>query len=285
MKKLGKHLPAAFLILCILAFAVYFYQSNSDVDTTAPEIRFAAESISLSVYDSEEALLSGVTAEDNCDGDVSASLVVEGISAISADHTATVTYAAFDSAGNVTKSSRQLTYTDYSGPSYSLSAPLLFRSGYTFDILDYLAVSDPIDGDLTDKIKATLVSGGSSITEEGLHEVEVRVTNSMGDTSRLTLPVEVFPVGTYNAELKLKDYLIYIEKGSAFLPEHYMDVFSTGYLDYSLEDPASNAITLDITSNVNASVPGTYSVTYTASRDTYTACTRMIVIVEDSHHA
>lgn len=285
MIKIGKRLLSALLILCTLAFAAYFCLANRNPDTTAPQITFEETTITLSVHDSAEALVQGISAQDDRDGDVTESLVVEGVSSISPDRSATVTYAAFDRAGNVTKAERTAVYADYSGPRYALSAPLMFRSGYNFDILDYLTVTDPVDGDLSEKIKATLVSGDTSITEEGLHDVEVRVTNTMGDTARLTLPVEVYPSGTYNAQLYLTEYLIYLEKGSFFDPQDYLDTFSTSYTDYSLENPALQGITLDVQTDVHTAAPGTYSVTYTAKRGNYSACTRMIVIVEDPHHA
>lgn len=59
------------------------------------------------------ALLAGVTATDAEDGDVTASLLVEGISGRNDDGTVQVTYAAFDSNHHVTKATRAVRYTDY----------------------------------------------------------------------------------------------------------------------------------------------------------------------------
>ena len=97
-----------FTALCCVAFAVYFVLSRQAVDHTAPEISFLNEEIEVSVGATETELLSGVTARDARDGDVTGSLVVEGVSVLEPDHTAEVTYAAFDKAGNVAKARRTL---------------------------------------------------------------------------------------------------------------------------------------------------------------------------------
>ena len=49
--------------------------------------------------DDKSALLAGVTASDNVDGDVTAFLVVERVNLTDSDGSISVSYAAFDSAG------------------------------------------------------------------------------------------------------------------------------------------------------------------------------------------
>lgn len=273
------------LVLCVAAFGSYIHNSNLDKDCTAPVISFEQDVLEISVYDEAEILLSGVSAVDEFDGDVSGLVLVEGISSIRDDNSATVTYAAFDNSGNVSKAERTIIYTDYHSPRFSISRPLVFRSGSNIDIFDYLSAEDLVDGDISDRIKATLVSGDGNINDTGLHEVEIRVTNSMGDTTRVTIPVEVYESGTYNAEVLLTDYIVYIEQGSEFDALSYAETLQAGSKELSLSEKESYNIELTADGEVDTAEPGYYYVTYTAEYGTYKACTRLTVIVEDTHNA
>ena len=138
-----------------------------------------------------------------------------------------------------------------------------------------------MDGDLSSRIKATLVEGDTSITQTGLHQVELRVTNSMGDIARLTVPVEVYPATEYNASVTLTDYLVYLKQGDAFLPRQYLQSLDTGYTQYEISQLSSDEVDVEILSDVRTDVCGVYSVTYTVSYRNYTGCGRIIVVVEE----
>lgn len=283
MRKTGKWILLLLGVLCCLGLYtdVNFFQRK--VDNTAPEISFQSgesDVLDISVSAPEAELLKGVTAWDKQDGDVTAGIVVEEITNMTADHTATVVYAAFDKAGNVSKAERLLHYTDYQSPRFTLSGALVFSSGTAFDIYPYVGAVDSIDGSLDDQVKATLVSGDAYITDEGVHEVTFRVTNSVKDTVYLTVPVEVFPEGTYNADLVLTDYLVYIKQGEQFDSYSYLKEFRYGSETVSLSGDAGRR-SVSCNSDVNTDVPGTYSVAYTAKSGAYTAYTRLIVIVEE----
>lgn len=89
--------------LALLALCVLLYGRS---DRTGPEFRFLAMNL---VYDgdtTETELLSGVTAVDNTDGDVSERIVVEKVVLNENRGTAVVYYAVSDLSGNVTKQSR-----------------------------------------------------------------------------------------------------------------------------------------------------------------------------------
>lgn len=280
MREKGRRGILLLTALCCIAFAVYYVLSRRLVDHTAPEISFLSEEMEVSVGVAEAELLNGVTAWDARDGDVTGSLVVEGISDLSSDQTATVTYAAFDGAGNVAKARRTLRYTDYQSPRFTLSAPLIFRSGTSFNVLNYVGAEDVIDGALDDRIKATLISRESSITAEGVHQVEFRVTNSMDDTVYLTVPVDVYPSGAYNATLELSENLIYLEQGARFDARSYLKTMRTvsEKIDLSV---SSDKVSISYSSDVNTDLPGTYSVAYTVKYGNYTGYTRLIVVVEE----
>lgn len=129
MKRLTSVILAVALALSALGvLGARIYQKVA-YGGAAPEIAFAADVLEVPTGADDAALLAGVTATDAEDGDVTASLLVEGVSGRNADGTVQVTYAAFDSDRHVTKATRAVRYTDYKPPRFALSQPLVCRVG------------------------------------------------------------------------------------------------------------------------------------------------------------
>ena len=272
----GKKALFALVLLCCAAFAVYRCLSSRHIDREPPQITMEQDELSLSVGDPKERLLEGVRAQDVQDGDVTDSIVVESVRGLVSDKRFTVTYAAFDAAGNVSKAQRTVFYKDYTAPRFALSAPLIFREGTSLDVFAPLEAEDVFDGSLKDRIKGTLVSGETQIAQAGEYTVEFRVTNSLGDTAYLTAPVEVLLAEDGGAELTLSSYLTYLKKNAAFVPEYYVTGLSAGGQIISLDEAS-----VQITSNVDMTRAGTYWVDYAARYGQKTARTRLLVVVED----
>ena len=279
MKIRNKGLLLMLVVLCAVVFGIYCINTQNRQDQTAPVISMDAPEIELSVQDDRDACLRGVSAWDNEDGDVTEFLVVEGMSAIGRNDCVTVTYAAFDGAGNVSKAQRTIHYTDYEGPKFVLEHPLIFINVYTIDLLNYVTAFDPMDGDISERIKATLSGGEGDLSQEGIHMVNLRVSNSMGDTARITVPVEINTQSDYNAVVWLTDYLIYLKTGDAFNPHDYLECLYAGYKEIPPNELTDEQIIIQ--SDVDTKAPGTYSVTYTVSDGNYTGFTRLIVVVEE----
>ena len=278
MRNRGKWLVFLLILAACAGFGVYQYLYIRGTDRVPPQIVMAQNELELSVSDPEDALLAGVTATDAHDGDVTSSLLVESVRGIVADQRFTVTYAAFDAAGNVAKAQRIVRYTDYTSPRYSLSAPLIFRAGSTPDVFSVLGAEDVLDGDLSDRIKGTLVSGESSLLDAGEYTVEFRVTNLLGDTAYLTAPVLLTEPESGAAQLTLSRYLVYLKTNERFTPERYLQTLEAGGQSIRMD---AGSDTVEIESNVNTAVPGTYYVDYTAEFGRYTGRTRLLVVVED----
>lgn len=272
----GKKALFALVLLCCAALAVYRCLSSRHIDREPPQITMEQDELSLSVGDPKERLLEGVRAQDAQDGDVTDSIVVESVRGLVSDKRFTVTYAAFDAAGNVSKAQRTVFYKDYTAPRFALSAPLIFREGTSLDVFVPLEAEDVFDGSLKDRIKGTLVSGETQIAQAGEYTVEFRVTNSLGDTAYLTAPVEVLLAEDGGAELTLSSYLTYLKKNAAFVPEYYVTGLSAGGQIISLDEAS-----VQITSNVDMTRAGTYWVDYAARYGQKTARTRLLVVVED----
>lgn len=282
--KIKNKLPLlVFLAIVLALFAGYRLWKDCTTDVMAPVISFDDSVLEVSIHDDPSKMFQGMTVIDDRDGDVSNSLMIEKIGVINDDHEFAVTYAAFDSAGNVTKVRRNLRYVDYESPRFTLTAPLLYPYGREMNFIDRVQAIDLIDGNISHRIKFTIISEGT-ITNEGVHEVLFRVTNSYGDTSELIIPAEIYPLGEYNAELLLSDYLVYVPVGESFDPNAYLQYFKYDDTSVILGDTLPPAYRLTTRGNVNTSVPGVYPVSYTLAYTvdnyTFTAYSKLIVIVE-----
>lgn len=281
--KIKKWVCAILILQCLLLMLLYWCVDTLTTDSRAPKIQIEPGMLQLSVTDPESALLQGVTATDNTDGDVTDSLVVERVTLKDSDGTVTVCYAAFDAAGNVAKAERELRYTDYHSPRFTLSEPLILDSGYYADLRAVLRAEDAVDGDISHRIHMDNLTG-SSATVVGTFQVRLWVTNSLGDRAQLDLPVEVCASGTYNAWLELTDYLIYLPVGAEFDPANWLLRCSAGGVTEDLTDELPENCDLQITGQVDSQTPGVYEVRYLLSwnRDgrKLTGYTKLMVVVE-----
>lgn len=269
MKKLTSVILAVALALSILGMlGTHIYQAVA-YGGAAPEITFAADVLEVPTGADDAALLAGVTATDAEDGDVTASLLVEGVSGRNDDGTVRVTYAAFDSDRHVTKATRAVRYTDYTPPRFALSQPLICRTNGSRALSLFVGAADSIDGDLSDRVKIALTDG-SSLLIAGTHTAELRVTNSIGDTASVPVTVEVTTGDVNPAYITLTQYLIYLPAGSSYAPLDYVSGVNGG--------DSKNGVTAD--SAVNTQVPGVYEVVFSYRSGNTESHTRQIVVVE-----
>lgn len=285
MKKSRIVLQCLVLAAAIAAFGVYWMFSNARSDTTGPEITVDDSLLELSVQDPSSMLLQGITAYDQRDGDVTASILVESVYGISADHVTTVTYAAFDRAGNVTKAQRNIRYTDYTPPKFTLDCSLAVPRDSTINILDCIGAEDVLDGDIRRRVRTTIVSDTGTLRDEGVHQVQLRVTNSLGDMAEIIVPVEIYSADKYNAELALSKYILYLSQGEQFEPKDYLLSLSYYGTVIGLGGTLPDGVTLKTNDQVNVNEPGVYTVSYTVSytvRETeYTGYAKLVVIIEE----
>lgn len=281
------------LLLIGLSAALFFgYRTMAQLnsDNQAPKISFTQESIQVSVLDPKSALLQGVTAADDKDGDVTSSVVVERIRLTDPNGAITVHYAAFDQSGNVSKAERSAQYTDYESPRFSLEEPLLFVQNSNFDILDIIGATDTLDGNIRHRVRATSLDD-SSVASLGSHEVEFRVTNSLGETVKLVVPVEVYSAGTYTMDVSLTNYLIYLDSGSSFNAGSYLSSVTRNRETVSLRNGTPENYAVKISGTVDTQTPGVYTVDYKVTHTIVnesspensqidTGYSRLIVVVE-----
>ena len=205
-----------------------------------PVIECPEEVLEISIYDGTQALLTGVTARDDQDGDLTDRVMVGGVSKLIGGNRAKVTCMVFDSDDNMASLVRQVRYTDYRRPRISLRAPLVFASEKEAKLLEQVMVSDVLDGDLSEKAR---VSTLWATEDEGVYSATVLVTNSMGDTAMVEVPVLIGRSGG----ILLRRQVIYLQQGEAFDPKAAL---------------ASDATGVQIQSEVDTAKAGCYWVRY-----------------------
>ncbi len=279
-KQLLLLLPIA---MCLVVLFGYRWLVGLSQDTKAPTISAQGDLI-LSVTQGQEALLQGVTATDDKDGDVTAGVLVEKVKILHKDGTFQVTYAAFDKAGNAAKFNRQGRYTDYVGPRFSFSGPMCFPEKGYFALLSLITASDSLQGDLSRWVRASILNG-SSITTLGTHQVMLTVTNTLGQTEKLEIPVEVYSAGSYQGNLELTEYILYLKQGQRFDAKAYLKSFTLYNQTTELSGSLPEGFTLELTGRVDTSTPGVYDLGYTVTYDragtAYSGYSKLIIVVEE----
>ena len=277
------------MLLLVMAAAVglfgcYLLWIHNNLDTTGPVITVEEGLLEISVKDPAEALMQGVRAVDDRDGDVTAGVLIESIYGINENKESTVTYAAFDAAGNVTKTQRVIRYRDYHAPRFTLSRSLTYAYGRKIDLLQDVGAEDVLEGSIGRRIHAALISETASIETEGVHQVKLQVANSLGDTVQLVVPVEVYDPEWYNAEVTLSSYLVYLKAGTQFNPRSYLKSFVVRGEVQNFNGITPEGISVEIDSKVRMDVPGLYEVRYVLSQTegmmTHTGIAKLLVIVE-----
>lgn len=298
-------------LLSIIGYGTLRFYDEKYSDKTAPKITVETDTIEVSVEDADETLLEGVTARDARDGDLTDQIAIENIGAFMSDGSREITYVVCDSANNVGRASRTLTYSDYKSPQFACETPLRFPADKELDILEYLTASDALDGDLTGRIRLT---HGYIYTEpsEGNYELGYQVSNSAGDVSNIELTVEIY--GTedvaYTPVINLSKYVCYVRKGKSIDPYKYIKDVTIGSRVYKpvksetaspigegeevfgLFGNLSNRGTDDnlletlynqdiyIDNQVNTKETGSYTITYKiTTQDGYTGTARLFVVV------
>lgn len=241
-------------VLVLLVFCAVQGYERLLVDHTPPVIESDSDSITVSVNDPEQVLLQGIRATDDTDGDLTDSVMIQSVSGLIDSHSAKVSYIVFDSSNNMGTYSRNVQYSDYAKPRFSLTSPLVYRAGGSITLLDRLKASDTIDGDISKNIRVTAQNVSANTT--GTYTVTVQVTNSMGDTSVLPLTVVINNAVNYQV-IHLSEYIVYLEQGADFDPKDYVTDITPNV------GAAATVEELDIISYVDVSVPGDYEVRYT----------------------
>ena len=262
--------------LSVLAFALAIYYTQFYKDVVPPEIRMDADVITVSAADGDEALLRGVTATDNRDGDITGAVLVDGVSQLTGPNAARVRYIVFDAAENAATASRTVVYSDYEAPRVFILQPLIYNVGDTIALRGRVIARDCLEGNITDRIRIS--SQDLSNRAAGVYHLTIWVMNKLGDVSTVTVPVIVREDDPAVPVVELKSYLTYLTRGEEFDPKAYFQ----SYYD-SADSRARNYFDhLEVSGEVDTDTPGTYEVAYSATNsDGLTGQAILTVVVEE----
>lgn len=295
------------VVICVLSVAVYgavtFY-SGQKVDRDSPTIAMDEPQVVISIHDDESAVLRGITAQDKQDGDVTDMLIVESLGNFISDGVREATIAAFDEAGNVTKCTREVVYSDYTSPKVTLTGPLTVGLNQASKLLPRIRVTDCLDGDISSNVLLTVESSQGDTQQvingsvAGTYAMRLEAANSAGDMLVLPLTVEYSSTLGENGRpvIGLRDYLIYIQKGQSFDPLSYLDTMTIYSRNYAwggrnagfvrqtgdMEADTIPTADIDLSGKVDTNTPGVYEVTYSYTTDEgLTGSVRLVVVVEE----
>lgn len=131
MRRLKIAVCLIFVASCVI-FAGYTVKSKMLEDHTPPVITCKDKTVTLSVQTDQKkqkkALLKGVKAEDNRDGDLTSSVRIASMSHFIAPGKRTITYVVFDKANQAGTLERTVQYEDYTPPKIHLTAPLRYST-------------------------------------------------------------------------------------------------------------------------------------------------------------
>ncbi len=260
-----------------IAFSVLYFYNSTVMDNEAPLIICDGNPLMVSVKATDRELCAGLIAQDNVDGDITDRILVRKISQLVDNNSAIISYAVFDSASNCCTFSRNVIYTDYEAPRFTLSQPLIYNVNGMVTLEDRLTAHDVIDGDITNRMRISSTSLGN--TDEGEYPISVQVTNSTGDTSMVILKVMIKNYTSLHPEIYLDDYLIYVDADEPIeledLREHIVSVRASSH--GRSVDPSQ----VQITGDINYEGRGSNFVTFSYTNETgLTYSVLMTVVVE-----
>ncbi|MCD7774220.1 MAG: DUF5011 domain-containing protein [Clostridiales bacterium] len=251
------HVFITIVFVLSAAFTLYVKVSD-DRDYNAPALTCDEDLLELSVYDDTDVLLAHVSASDEKDGDLTSSVIVETISPFVEGSRAKATFAVCDSDNNVSKLVKDIAYSDYSAPEFSMSSQLRYYVGATkVDLMSAVGAYDVLEGDITSRIVVS--SSDVDLTHEGAYPVTYKVTTSMGTVVTLTINAYVYET-RFPQTISLSQYLVYTDVGETLNAEDYIE----SYPEEMLVDGYSGTYvySLEITDDVDYSVPGVYYICY-----------------------
>ena len=265
-----KYTVIILLVLVLVAYiGSYIYLGSSD-RKIPPEIFCSQDLLEVSASDPESVLLSGITASDPQDGDLTDKVTISGISKLVTNDTAKVTYIVFDSDDNMASYVRRIRYKDYHRPTFDIVEPLVYSVTEDPAMLARLKATDVVDGDISNNIRVSTLEPSDN---SEIFYVTIQTSNSIGDTAWLRLPVLMLSSNPLRPEITLSKYLVYLEKDSKFTPTSYI---------LSIEVPGEklDLSLVQIDNTVDTGKEGTYYVTYTYTANGITGTAILTVVVQ-----
>lgn len=279
-----------FVVSCVV-FSGYMIKTRVVEDNKPPEITYKEQEITISVEDGEKALLKGMKAKDNRDGNVTKDIRVASQSHFISKGTRTVDYIVFDQANNAGKASRTVVYSDYTSPKIHLYEPFRYtkRELESVNLLESVTAEDCLDGDLSKQVRITMSDDYYAI-EPGEYEVLLQVSNSAGDVRKVPVKMQIIDQNSLDERNKyyplLSEYIVYTKVGNPLDLNAYLIGVEKSGTDYKFaEDGAYLEVgweNIGVNAEIDYATPGVYTAEFVCSGDELaTASTKLYVVVEE----
>ncbi|MBE6798576.1 MAG: hypothetical protein E7525_02190 [Ruminococcaceae bacterium] len=265
-------LTIIFLAIAVTVASVGIVVANKGKDV-APVITCSVEGdIVASVYVTDNDLIQYVTVTDEQDGDITDRVRVIRKKYFVDDKVSVITYAVSDTDNNVTLLQKRIRFDDYTPPELSLKSDLIFKSGKTIPSLSsYVTAYDQFDRDLTNYVK---IISTEFTSVAGEYPINIKVSNSMGDTEDITIDGIVIDDYNENVRINLNKYLLYYDGVSEVDWMSYVESVRGG--GYSISD-----VRVDL-SETDFSRPGVNNVFFRIKQGNEdVTLTRMIVVIRE----
>ena len=249
MIRLRRAICLIFVLACAV-FVGFLIKEKMVEDHVPPVITCSDDELVLSVNENqEEALMKGIKATDNRDGDLTKEVRISSISHFISGNERTVTYVVFDKSNQMGTLKRTVKYNDYTPPRIKmLHAPRCSAAeAANTDFVSYLSATDCLD--------VCSVS------------FEITITDNENES------IKQYPA--------LSEYIVYTTVGNMIDPMCYVvGLEQNGLITQYNEDP-SVMESISVNSKVDYNEPGVYPVEFSYTGDGIpTAVTKMFVVVE-----
>ncbi len=284
MIRLRRAICLIFVLACAV-FVGFLIKEKMVEDHVPPVITCSEDELVLSVNENqEEALMKGIKATDNRDGDLTKEVRISSISHFISGNERTVTYVVFDKSNQMGTLKRTVKYNDYTPPRIKmLHAPRCSAAEVAnTDFVSYLSATDCLDGDLTSQVKLSM-NDSLYNPQPGDYPVTAQVSNSAGDVCSVSFEITI--TDNENESIKqypaLSEYIVYTTVGNMIDPMCYVvGLEQNGLITQYNEDP-SVMESISVNSKVDYNEPGVYPVEFSYTGDGIpTAVTKMFVVVE-----
>ncbi|MGN0160213.1 MAG: hypothetical protein ACI4AQ_02365 [Lachnospiraceae bacterium] len=217
---------------------------NMNIDHQAPEILFESD-VKYIEGDDINNLLQGVSAKDDCDGDVTERLMIDSLIVMEGNEFAKVTYLAKDSSNNIARKSRIVAYSGSGKNIYASYA----NSGD--GMVSYVEEENFIESGREESIEVPETTGEEI---DSTTEVENETTAEDGTTTEETTEVETTQANPKSPVLELAQNSCTIKQGTRFNVSTYVK---------SIVDDEDNRETLyrriGIEGQYDTNTPGEYT--------------------------
>lgn len=250
-----------FLVLTIYLTFVLGRRAEA-VKRSVPLINSSQDPLTISCEYTRQDLLKGLTAYDVEDGYITDSIIPGKFAPFTEKGVSEIQYSVFDSDGNCGRYKRKVVFSDYSSPTVALSDPLVFypRDSSNTVVKERIFGNDCFDGDVK---HIRIDSSNINYAVAGDYSISISLINSFGDTVPYTLPVHIIKKTYGGLDIRLKEYLIYIKKGTNFTADDYVKEVE---LNQTEELIPQKDWGIKIQSNVDTSKAGVYEVSYTIKK-------------------